>query len=502
MQGSPANDRVSTGVEGLDTLLGGGLPRNRIYLLEGRTGSGKTTLALQFLLEGARRGERGLYVTLSETKEELVDVARSHGWSLDEINIYDLAVPEKEVLPDSQYTLYHSSEVELGETTKAIFNQFELVQPVRVVLDSMAEIRLQAREALRYRKQMLALKQFFIGKECTVLLLDDQTIESPTGLMESVVHGIIVLQQLAHGYGPSRRNLFILKLRGVKYRSGFHDINIETGGIVVYPRLSDTEHRSDFNRELLSSHVAELDSLIGGGLDAGTATLIMGPAGSGKSTLAAQFAASAGAQGKTVAFFVFDENPLTLLTRTRAIGIDLEGLVKSGRVIIRQLDPGECSAGEFSYLVRKTVEKEKASVVVIDSVNAYFESMPEEKFLTAHVHELLSYLSHQGVSTLLVLAQYGIVGTTMQVPVDLSYLADTVLLLRFFESAGDVRQALSVVKKRTGDHERTIREFRITSQGVQVGPPLRRFQGVLTGVPQYIGNASPLLQDDDDSAKK
>jgi circadian clock protein KaiC len=501
MEDSATSDRVSTGVEGLDTILGGGLPRNRIYLLEGRTGTGKTTLALQFLLDGARRGERGLYITLSETKEELLAVARSHGWSLDDINIYDLAVPEKEVLPDSQYTLYHPSEVELGETTKAIFHQFELVRPARVVLDSMSEIRLQAREALRYRRQILALKQFFVGKQSTVLLLDDQTSDSSTGLLEGVVHGVVVLQQLAHGYGPSRRNLHVLKLREVKYRSGFHDINIETGGIIVYPRLADAEHRSDFNRDPLLSRVAELDALIGGGLDAGTATLIMGPAGSGKSTLAAQFAASAGAQDKTVAFFIFDENPNTLLIRTRAIGIDLESLVKTGRVIIRQVDPGECSAGEFSYLVRQTVERDKASVVVIDSVNAYFESMPEEKFLTAHVHELLSYLSHQGVSTLLVLAQYGIVGTTMPVPVDLSYLADTVLLLRFFESAGDVRQALSVVKKRTGDHERTIREFRITSQGIQVGPPLRRFQGVLTGVPQYIGNASPLLQNDDSSKK-
>lgn len=503
MKDSPSDNRVSTGVEGLDNLLFGGLPRNRIYLLEGRSGTGKTTLALQFLLEGARSGERGLYITLSETKEELLAVAHSHGWSLDDINIYDLAVPEKDVLNESQYTLYHPSEVELGETTKAIFHQFELVRPTRVVLDSMSEIRLQAREALRYRRQILALKQFFVGKQSTVLLLDDQQSESSTGLLEGVVHGVIVLQQLAHGYGPTQRNLFVLKLREVKYRSGFHDIRIETGGIIVYPRLSDAEHRSDFDRDQrLLSGVPELDDLMGGGLDAGTATLIMGPAGSGKSTLASQFAASAGAEGKIVAFFIFDENPHTLLTRTRAIGINLEELEKAGRVIIRQVDPGECSAGEFSNMVRQTVERDKASVVVIDSVNAYFESMPEEKFLTAHVHELLSYLSHQGVSTLLVLAQYGIVGTSMPVPVDLSYLADTVLLLRFFESAGDVRQALSVVKKRTGDHERTIREFRITSQGIQVGLPLRSFQGVLTGVPQYIGNARPLLSNDDHGDKK
>jgi len=501
MKAQPDNDRVSTGVEGLDAILGGGLPRNRIYLLEGRTGTGKTTLALQFLLDGVRHGERGLYITLSETKEELIAVAKSHGWSLDDIVIYDLAVPEKDVVPDSQYTLYHPSEVELGETTKAIFKQFDLVKPARVVLDSMSEIRLQAREALRYRRQILALKQFFVGKQSTIVLVDDQTAESSPGLLESVVHGVIVLQQLVHGYGPTRRNLYVLKLREVKYRSGFHDINIETGGIFVYPRLADAEHRTPPNVKPLLSGVPELDMLIGGGLDAGTATLVMGPAGSGKSTLAAQFASSACAQGRTVAFFIFDEQPATLIARTRAIGINLEGLVKTRKVIIRQVDPGECSAGEFSYLVRQTVERDNASLVVIDSVNAYFESMPEEKFLTAHVHELLSYLSHQGVSTFLVLAQSGIVGT-MTTPVDLSYLADTVLLLRFFESAGDVRQALSVVKKRTGDHERSIREFRITSHGIQVGKPLREFQGVLTGVPQYVGKATPLLQDDDDRAKK
>jgi len=498
MNDSRTGVRVSTGVEGLDSILGGGLPSNRMYLLEGQTGTGKTTLALQFLLEGARQGERGLYITLSETKDELLAVAQSHGWSLADIDIYDLAVPERDVLPESQYTLYHPSEVELGETTKAIFDQFELVRPTRVVLDSMSEIRLQAREALRYRRQIMALKQFFVGKQSTVLLLDDQTSESSTGLLEGMVHGVIVLQQLAHGYGPARRNLHILKLREVKYRSGFHDINIETGGLVVYPRLSDAEPRAPFDGQPLTSTVPELDALIGGGLDVGTATLIMGPAGSGKSTLAAQFAMAAGKDGRTVAFFIFDESPKTLLTRTTSIGIDLDSLVKAGKVIIRQVDPGECSAGEFSYAVREVVEKNNASVVVIDSVNAYFESMPEERFLTPHVHELLSYLGHQGVSSLLILAQYGIVGTSMPVPVDLSYLADTVLLLRFFESSGDVRQALSVVKKRTGDHERTIREFRITAQGIKVGLPLRRFQGVLTGVPQYVGDATPLLQDDKD----
>ena len=496
------NDRASTGVEGLDTILGGGLPRNRMYLVEGESGSGKTTLALQFLLEGVRRGERGLYITLSETKEELLAVARSHGWSLDDIDIFDLAVPKEEIPSDTQYTLYHPSEVELGETTKGILDEVQRLKPARVVLDSLAEIRLQAREHLRYRRQILTIKQFFMGKQSTVLLVDDQTANTSDSLLESVFHGVILLSQVAVGYGPSRRKVLVLKVRGVKYRSGFHDLNIETGGLVIYPRLVDVEHQAHFKREILSSNVPELDTLTGGGLDAGTATLIMGPAGSGKSTLAAQFAVAAGESGKKIAFFVFDENPTTLLMRTRAIGLDLESLVKSGKAIIKQVEPGQLTPGEFSHLVRQTVERDKVSVIVIDSVNAYLESMPEERFLTAHVHELLSYLNHQGVLTLLILAQYGIVGGHMPVPVDLSYLADTVLLLRFFELAGDVRQALSVVKKRTGSHERTIREFRITSQGIQVGKPLRKFQGVLTGVPHYLGEAGPLLADDDDAGKE
>lgn len=496
------NDRASTGVEGLDAILGGGLPRNRMYLVEGDPGTGKTTLALQFLMEGARRGERGLYITLSETKEELLAVARSHGWSLDDIHIYDLAGPDAEVLSDTQYTLYHPSEVELGETTKAIFEQVDQLKPTRVVLDSLSEIRLQAREPLRYRRQILAIKQFFVGKQSTVLLLDDHTSDTSAQLLESIVHGVIVFDQTAIGYGSSRRRVLVLKLRGVKYRSGFHDLNIETGGLVIYPRLVDLERPADFKREVLPSNLPELDTLTGGGLDAGTTTLIMGPSGSGKSTLAAQFAVAAGEHGKKIAFFVFDENPATLLLRTRAIGLDIESLVKSGKAIIKQIEPAQLTPGDFSHLVSQTVERDKVSVIVIDSVNAYFESMPDEQFLTARVHELLSYLNHQGVLTLLVLAQYGIVGEYMPVPVDLSYLADTVLLLRFFEAAGDVRKALSVVKKRTGNHERTIREFRITSQGIQVGKPLRKFQGVLTGVPQYLGDVGPLLAEDDDGGKE
>ena len=502
MASNPVDDRISTGIEGLDNILGGGLPRNRLYLIEGDPGTGKTTLALQFLREGVRLGEVGLYITLSETKSELLAVAQSHGWSLDGINIYDLAIPEDSVSPDSQYTLYHSSEVELGETTKAIFDQVELQKPVRIVLDSLSEMRLQARDSLRYRRQILALKQYFVGKQGTVLLLDDNTSESSDRLLESIVHGVIMLAQNSPGYGSSRRDLFVLKLRGVKYISGYHNYNIEHGGIVIYPRLVATDHPIDFKPEPCPSNVIGVDNLTGGGLDRGTATLIIGPAGSGKSTLASQFAFAAAERGENIAFFIFDESQDTLLTRTSAIGIDLKKHVGSGCCTIKQVNPAELSAGEFSFLVRQSVEKDKAGVVVIDSINGYFQAMPEERFLTAHIHELLSYLGNHGVLTMMLLAQHGIVGANMAVPVDLSYLADTVLMLRYFEATGQVRQAISVVKKRTGNHERTIREFRITPEGLEVGAPLKEFQGVLTGVPEYIGGSAPLLTDGNDGAEK
>jgi circadian clock protein KaiC len=498
----PDENRISTGIEGLDYILGGGLPRNRLYLVEGNPGSGKTTLALQFLLEGVRHGEKGLYITLSETKVELLAVGRSHGWSLDDIDIYDLVLPEEGIQPDSQYTLFHPSEVELGETTKSIFDEVERLHPVRIVLDSLSEMRMQAHDPLRYRRQILSLKQFFIGKQSTVLLLDDHTAESSDRLLESIVHGVIMLKQNSPGYGASRRNLFILKMRGVKYQSGYHDFNIETGGVVIFPRLIASGLHADFSREAISSNVAGLDALLGGGLHPGTATLVMGPAGAGKSTLAAQFTFAAAERGQNVAFFVFDESSSTLLRRTSETGIDLEKHIAAGRCAIKQVDPAELSAGEFSYFVRQAVERDKASVVVIDSMNGYFQAMPEERFLIAHMHELLTYLGQQGVLTLLVLAQHGIVGSHMAVPVDLSYLADTVLMLRYFEMSGEVRQAISVIKKRTGGHERSIREFRITPQGIKVGEPLKGFQGVLTGVPNLLGDLGELRASANEDAGK
>jgi circadian clock protein KaiC len=493
--------RVPTGVEGLDQILGGGLPRNRIYLLEGNPGTGKTTIALQFLLEGVRQGERGLYVTLSETKEELREVASSHGWSLDGLEMYDLAVPEREAAADSQYTLFHPSEVELADTTKAVFGEVERVSPQRIVFDSLSEMRLLARDPLRYRRQILALKQFFIGRKCTVLLLDDHTSETSDRQLESLAHGVLMLEHNSPGYGGPRRHLRVLKMRGVNYHGGFHDFSINTGGVVVYPRLVASEHRQEWQRETLASGVPALDDLAGG-LDSGTATLIIGPAGSGKSTLSAQYAAAAARRGTRVAIYSFEESPAILLARTRALGIDLAREVQAGLVTVRQVDPAELTAGEFAYHVCRAVEKEGVRLVVIDSINGYHNALPEEDFLTAHLRQLLAFLNQQGVVTLLVMAQHGMLGTTMSLPADVSYIADTVILLRYFEAAGEIRQAISVAKKRSGRHERSIREFRLGPNGIEVGRQLTEFRAILSGQPEYVGKAGDLLGSGSQSDEK
>ena len=493
-----APDLAATGVEGLDKVLRGGLPRNRLYLVEGNPGTGKTTLALQFLLEGMRHGEKGLYVTLSETKEELYGVAKSHGWSLDGLTIFDLAVPEGVLPEDGQYTLYHPSEVELGETTRAMFDEIERVRPRRVVFDSLSEMRLLARDPLRYRRQILALKQFFIGRQSTVLLLDDHTSQESDNQLESLAHGVLMLEHRSPMYGGPRRHINVLKLRGVNYVGGYHDFNIQTGGMVVFPRLIASDHQKTFAREILSSGLANLDSLTGGGLDSGTATLIMGPAGTGKSTLASQYAVAAAERGQKAAIYIFDEGRSTLLARSSGLGINLARQMEAGRCTIRQIDPAEISSGEFSDLVCRSVENDGAKVVVIDSLNGYLQAMPEENFLTVHMHEVLAYLNQQGIVTILIVAQHGLFGSNMPPPVDLSYLADTVLLLRYFESSGRVRKAISVVKKRTSGHEDSIREFRLTSNGIEVGDALSNFEGILTGLPRYIGKGKGLMEDGND----
>jgi circadian clock protein KaiC len=488
-----AIDLAATGIAGLDKILRGGFPRNRLYLLEGNSGTGKTTMALQFLREGVRRGEPALYVTLSETREELLAVANSHGWSLDGITIYDLAVPDGLAPVEGEYTLYHPSEVELGETTKAIFEEVERVQPKRVVFDSLSELRLLARDSLRYRRQILAFKQFFIGRQSTVLLLDDHTSLDSDRQLESLAHGVLLLERFTPGYGGTRRHLNVVKLRGVKYIGGRQDFKIETGGIVLFPRLIASNHYTPFVRETFSSGLTNLDKLTGGGLDTGTATLIMGPAGTGKSSIATQYILAATQRGQKAAIFAFDENSSILLHRSAGLGINLAQEVEAGRCLVRQIDPAELTPGEFSDIVCNAVEEFGAKVIVIDSLNGYNQAMPEETFLEAHMHEMLSYLNQQGVMTIVILAQQGMMGSNMPTPVDLTYLADNVILLRFFENQGRVHKAISVTKKRTGYHEDAIRELRLTDKGIQIGEELTVFQGVLTGVPQYVGKKDELL---------
>jgi circadian clock protein KaiC len=499
-QADAAQTRMATGNEGLDKVLHGGFPANRLYLVEGDPGTGKTTLALQFLLEGAKRGEPVLYVTLSETREELVTVARSHGWSIDDINIYELIPPEESLKTETQYTIFQPSEVELGDTTRAVLEEVERIQPRRIVFDSLSEMRLLARDPLRYRRQILALKQFFSGRQCTVLLLDDRTSTDGDLQVQSIAHGVLMLEQQAVDYGEERRRLRVVKLRGSRYRGGFHDFNIETGGIDVYPRLVAADHSQAFSQESISSNVAALDELLGGGLDRGTSTLIMGPAGCGKSSLAAQFVACAARRSEPTAAFIFDEGINIHLARAAGLGTDMRADVEAGRIKVQQIDPAELSPGEFAHRVRRVVEHDGARVVVIDSLNGYLQAMPDERFLTAQMHELLTYLNQQGVVTLLVLAQHGFMGAQMGTPVDVSYLADTVILLRYFEAEGSVRRAISVIKKRTGFHEDTIRELRLSSKGIEVGKPLKEFHGVLTGVPTYSGKSSLLSGEGDDEA--
>jgi circadian clock protein KaiC len=499
--GGDAPPRLATGSAGLDSVLQGGFPANRLYLVEGDPGTGKTTLALQFLLEGARRGEPVLYVTLSETKEELTAVADSHGWSLDGVTLHELVPPEESLKAESQYTIFHPSEVELGETTRAVVAEVERIQPRRVVFDSLSEMRLLARDPLRYRRQILALKQFFAGRKSTVLLLDDRTSADADLQVQSIAHGVLMLEQLELDYGAERRRLRVSKLRGSRFRGGFHDFAIRTGGVEVFPRLVAAGRRAEFKPETVASGVVELDALLGGGLDRGTSTLVLGPAGCGKSSLAAHFAAASARRGERAAAFIFDEGVNTYLNRAAGLGTDLRAALEAGHLTVQQVDPAELSPGEFTSAVCKAVEQEESRLVVIDSLNGYMQAMPDERFLTSQMHELLTYLNQQGVVTLLLMAQHGFMGS-MTAPVDVSYLADTVVLLRYFEAAGAIRRAISVVKKRTGRHEDTIREMRLSaSRGIEVGEPLTGFRGVLTGVPVLTGGAvkqGALLGGDDE----
>lgn len=485
---------ASTGVDGLDTILGGGLTPHRLYLIEGTPGAGKTTLALQFLQAGAQRGERVLYVSLSESMDELRAVAASHGWSLEGIDVRELIPSEDSLKPDEQYTLFHPSEVELGDTTRAILEDAERLQPSRVVFDSLSELRLLAGNPLRYRRQILALKQFFLGRQCTVLMLDDRGPVEHDLQLQTLAHGVIMLDHTHPEYGAERRRLHVVKYRGMSYRGGHHDFIIQKGGLRVFPRLIAAQHRHGGSRRLLSSGVPKLDELLGGGIECGTSTLIAGAAGAGKSTLAVQMASTAAANGARAAMFIFDESVATLVKRAEGLGIEVREHMEAGRLHVQPIDPAEMSPGQFARTVADTVHTLKVSLIVIDSLNGYLQAMPEERFLTVQLHELLAYLGHQGVATILVGVQQGLIGSQMQTPVDATYLADGVILMRYFEARGEVRQAISIMKRRGGNHERTIRELRLGKQGISVGEPLREFRGILTGVPVYEGVADPLLK--------
>jgi circadian clock protein KaiC len=473
--------------------MAGGYPQGHLYLVEGDPGTGKTTLAMQFLMEGIRQKEAGLYITLSESADELAGVARSHGWSLDGIEVFELMPDEEALRPDAQYTVFHPSEVELTNTTQAIFEAVQRVKPVRVVVDSLSELRLLAQESLRYRREILAFKQFFIHNNATVLLLDDRTAEAGDPQLRSLAHGVVLLEQLALDYGAERRKLRVAKMRGVRYRGGYHDYTIRTGGIEVFPRLIAAEHHASFERRSVESGVAELDTLLGGGLDRGTASLISGPAGTGKTILSTQYACAAAARGHHVAFYLFDERLNTFVDRAKRLGMPLEKEMARGQLSLRQIDPAEISPGEFAHTVVGTVERENTQLVVIDSLNGYMSAMPDERLLDIRLHELLSYLAQCGVTTVMTLAQHGVFASPAGSQAEVSYLADSLLSLRFFEAFGEVRKAISVLKKRSGHHEHTIREFQITNHGVRVGEPLHDFQGVLTGVPDYVGEKQPLF---------
>ncbi|MET3926983.1 ATPase domain-containing protein [Devosia sp. 2618] len=495
MSDTAITEKARLGVTGLDDILVGGLARGHLYLLEGSPGTGKTTIALQFLQEGYARGEKGLYVTLSETEAELRLTAISHGWDIDDkFDIFELAPPESLLDSEQQQTLLYSSDLELGEATRAMFEAVESSNPSRIVIDSLSEIRLLAQSSLRYRRQILLLKHYFARNGATVLMLDDLTSDANDKTVHSVAHGVMRLEELAPTYGAERRRLRVIKYRGQAYRGGYHDFTIKHGGVDVFPRLVASEHRTEYDRSALTSNIPELDALLGGGIERGSSALVLGPAGAGKSLLTLHFARAAVERGEKAALFIFDEELGLLFARAKAMSIDLEALQASGNLLIEQVDAAELSPGEFAHRVRTRVDGAKVKTVVIDSLNGYQAAMPEEKALLLHMHELLQYLNRQGATTFVTVAQHGLVGD-MKSPVDITYLADSVVLLRYFEAMGRVRRAISVIKKRSGSHEDTIREYRIGSKGVSIGKPLEDFHGVLRGVPTYTGTSHPLLDE-------
>ncbi len=485
--------RDDTGIDGLDGILGGGLPAHHLYLVEGEPGSGKTTLGLQFLIAGAAKGEPGMYVTLSETADELRGVAASHGWDLKGIEIFELGGLEgREV--EQGYTIFHPAEVELQQTVDQVFEAVREREPRRLVFDSLSEMRLLAREPLRFRRQILGIKQFFAGRECTVLMLDDKTAPEGDLQLHSLAHGVILLEHVALEYGSERRRLQVTKVRGLRFRGGYHDFRVTTGGIEVYPRILHDVPKGNVGNKTIKTGSKSLDTLLGGGITCGTSVLITGAAGTGKSVLSTQFTRAALDRGEKVRFYLFDERLSTFRQRTAALGISVDEEIENGMLTMRQVEPTDLSPGEFASEVVRAVEEEDVYLIVIDSINGYMQSMPEERLLPIQIHELLSFLSNNGVTCIMTLVQHGIFGNPVDEAAEVSYLADTVILMRYFEVQGSVRQAISVVKKRSGDHERTIRECQVGKGGLIVGEPLREFHGVLTGVPNYVGSEEPLMK--------
>lgn len=495
MNGHRQTDRAATGIEGLDSILGGGLPRQRLYILEGSSGTGKTTVGLQFCREGVRRGESVVYVSLSESEEELLEVIASHGWSAEGIRIIAFPDTGDEEAPGAEYTLFHPSEVELGQTTNRVLEAVETYRPDRLVLDTLSGLRLMADDPLRYRRQIQSLRAFLTARGCTVVIIDE--IESDTMPFQprSLAHGVIALESNLPDYGPPRRRMYVRKVRGIPYASGYHDCRLFTGGMQVFPRLVAASHgHMKRGSEFVSSGVPEIDDLLGNGLERGASTLIMGSAGTGKSTLSLCYCISAAERGERSVYFVFDENVATMCRRAEGLGMDLQRHLDAGMITLRQIDPAEMSPGEFAHLLRDLAADTELRLVVIDSLSGYLYAMPAERFLNLHLHELLSFLAGQGITTLMTLVQHGLLGENVQAPVELSFLADTLILLRYFEAQGQVRKALSVFKKRAGHHEATIRELFMSKDGLSVGEPLRDFEGVLTGVPHFVGDPAPLIE--------
>ena len=492
----PSAPRISTGIEGLDAVLNGGYTRNRVYLVEGSPGTGKTTFALRFLLAGVQRGDKGLYITLSESAEELEDVVTSHGWSLDGIEVFEL-LDEAGRDPDADQSILYPSEIELGETVKKITDRITRSEPALIVFDSLSEMRLLAQDPLRYRRQVLALKHFFSQRTCTVLLLDDKTSGDGDLQLHSICHGVITLNQVTRDYGAESRYLRVVKMRGQKFQGGLHDFALDTGRVSLFPRLVAAAHRAPSDHEVVSSGVQRLDEILGGGLVRGTSTLLLGPSGIGKTSTAVQCMHAALVRGERATYYLFDEGRATLVRRSRALGMDLAPFVDSGQCQVVQIDPADLSTGEFASLVVDAVKREGASFIALDSLNAYLQAMPGQSFLLLHMHELLTFLAHQGVITMLVVGQHGAIGN-LRADIDLSYLSDSTLLFGYFESKGRVKSSITVLKSRVADNDRGIREFRLSTRaGVQIGDPLSALEGVLTGLPVYTGSTRMMGHDDE-----